>query len=43
VQRILDVELDRFPELKTAYYRYTAAKQERRIARRREEWNEPMW
>jgi glycosyltransferase involved in cell wall biosynthesis len=39
VQRILDVELDRFPELKTAYYRYTAAKQERRIARRREEWN----
>ena len=39
VQRILDSEMERFPELRTAYHRYTAKRDDRRIARRRAEWH----
>lgn len=38
VRRLLDVELDKFAELRTAYHRHTAAREERRLARRRAEW-----
>ena len=38
VQGLLDAEMQRFPELRTAYHRYTAVREERRIARRRAEW-----
>ncbi|HVW19739.1 MAG TPA: glycosyltransferase family 4 protein [Opitutaceae bacterium] len=39
VQGILDREIAGFPELRTPYHRYTAAREEKRIARRRAEWN----
>jgi glycosyltransferase involved in cell wall biosynthesis len=39
VQRILGVEMDKFPELRTAYHRYTAKREDRRTARRRAEWH----
>jgi glycosyltransferase involved in cell wall biosynthesis len=39
VQQILDNELDRFPELRTAYHRHTAKREERRIGHRRAEWH----
>jgi glycosyltransferase involved in cell wall biosynthesis len=39
VQRILDVEMDRFPELRTALHRHTAKLDDRRTARRRAEWH----
>lgn len=39
VQDLLDQELAKFPELKTAYYHYTAKREERRIGRRRAEWH----
>jgi glycosyltransferase involved in cell wall biosynthesis len=38
VHRLLDAELERFPELRTAYHRHTAAREARRLARRRAEW-----
>jgi glycosyltransferase involved in cell wall biosynthesis len=38
VQGILDAEIARFPELQTAYHDHTAAREERRIGRRRAEW-----
>ena len=38
VHRLLNAEMDRFPELRTAYHRYTAEREEARIARRRAEW-----
>jgi glycosyltransferase involved in cell wall biosynthesis len=38
VQRILEAEMDKFPELRTPYHRYTAKREERRTARRRAEW-----
>jgi glycosyltransferase involved in cell wall biosynthesis len=39
VQKLLETEIDRLPELRTAYHRHTAAREERRIGRRRAEWN----
>jgi glycosyltransferase involved in cell wall biosynthesis len=39
MQRIVDAELDRFPELRTAYHRHTAKREGRRIARRLAEWH----
>lgn len=39
VQSVLDQELEAVPELRTAYHRYTAEREERRIARRRAEWH----
>lgn len=39
VQEILDVETAKYPELRTAYHDYTAAREEPRIARRRAEWH----
>jgi glycosyltransferase involved in cell wall biosynthesis len=39
VQQLLDKEIAQFPELHTAYHRHTAVREERRIARRRAEWN----
>ncbi len=39
VQNLLDAEIARFPELQTAYHRHTTLREERRIARRRAEWN----
>jgi glycosyltransferase involved in cell wall biosynthesis len=33
-RRIIDAEIERFPEMRTAYHRYTAAREERRLARR---------
>jgi glycosyltransferase involved in cell wall biosynthesis len=39
VQDILDKEIGRFPELRTAYHRHTAKREERRIAHRRAEWH----
>lgn len=39
VQGLLDAEMERFPELRTAYHRYTVNREERRIARRRAEWH----
>jgi len=38
VQNLMDGEVARFPELETSYHRYTAAREEHRIARRRAEW-----
>jgi glycosyltransferase involved in cell wall biosynthesis len=38
VQRVLDAELGRFPELRTGYHRYTARLEEERIAHRHAEW-----
>ncbi len=39
VQRILDGEMSRFPELRTAYHRHTAQREDRRTARRLAEWH----
>ena len=39
VQKLLDAEIARFPELRTPYYRHTAKREERRIARRHAEWS----
>lgn len=39
MQRIVDAEIDRFPELRTAYHRHTALREDRRIARRLAEWH----
>jgi len=39
VQQILNAEMSRFPELRTAYHRYTAKREDRRNARRRAEWH----
>lgn len=39
VQSLLDAEAERFPVLRTAYYRHTAEREETRIARRRAEWD----
>lgn len=39
VHELLNAEMDKFPELRTPYHRYTAAREEPRIARRRAEWN----
>ncbi len=39
VQEILEAEIAGFPELHTPYHRYTAAREDKRIARRRAEWN----
>ena len=39
VHALLDAELDRFPELRTAYHRHTARREGRRLARRRAEWH----
>ena len=38
VHELLGRELDRFPEMRTAYHRHTAIREERRLARRRAEW-----
>lgn len=38
VQSILEAEVAQFPELLTPYHRYTNAREERRIGRRRAEW-----
>jgi glycosyltransferase involved in cell wall biosynthesis len=38
VQHILEAEMIKFPELRTAYHRYTAKREDRRIARRLAEW-----
>jgi glycosyltransferase involved in cell wall biosynthesis len=38
VQRIVDTEVARFPELQTPYHRHIARREDRRIARRLEEW-----
>jgi glycosyltransferase involved in cell wall biosynthesis len=38
VQDRLDVEIARFPELQSPFYRHTQVREERRIARRRAEW-----
>ncbi len=38
VHALLEAEMEKFPELRTTYYRYTAAREEERIARRRAEW-----
>jgi glycosyltransferase involved in cell wall biosynthesis len=38
VEDLLDEEIRKFPELQTAYRRHTAARDQRRIARRRAEW-----
>jgi glycosyltransferase involved in cell wall biosynthesis len=39
VHALLEAELDRFPELRTAYHRHTARREDRRLARRRAEWH----
>lgn len=39
VRRLLDAEIDTFPELRTAYHRHTAQREARRLARRRAEWH----
>lgn len=39
VQQLLEREMDRFPELRTDYHRHTAAREDRRTERRREEWH----
>jgi glycosyltransferase involved in cell wall biosynthesis len=36
--QLLDRELERFPELRTPYRHHTAAREHRRLARRRDEW-----
>lgn len=38
VQGLLAAEMEKFPELRTAYHRHTAAREEERTARRRAEW-----
>jgi glycosyltransferase involved in cell wall biosynthesis len=38
VQAMLERELEQFPELRTPFYRHTFAREERRAARRRKEW-----
>jgi glycosyltransferase involved in cell wall biosynthesis len=38
-QALIDAELEKFPELRTPYDRYTARRKEPRIARRRAEWD----
>ena len=37
-QRIIDAELEKFPEIRTAYHGYTAKREARRISRRMAEW-----
>lgn len=39
VHGLLEQEMERFPELRTAYHRHTARREERRLARRRAEWH----
>jgi len=39
VQRVLDAEFERFPELRTGYHRYTARLEEERTAHRHAEWH----
>jgi glycosyltransferase involved in cell wall biosynthesis len=39
VQKLLEAEIDRLPELRTPYHLHTAAREERRISRRRAEWD----
>jgi len=39
VRRVLDAELERFPELRTGYHRYTARLEEERTAHRHAEWH----
>jgi glycosyltransferase involved in cell wall biosynthesis len=39
VQKLLEAEVSRYPELRSAYHRHTAAREEHRIARRRAEWD----
>jgi glycosyltransferase involved in cell wall biosynthesis len=39
VQTLLDAEIEKFPELRTPYHRYTARREEARIARRHAEWD----
>ena len=39
MQAIADAEIERFPELRTAYHRHTAKREDRRIARRLAEWH----
>jgi glycosyltransferase involved in cell wall biosynthesis len=39
VQKLLEAEIARFPELNTALHRHTAAREEERTARRRAEWD----
>lgn len=39
VHRLLAGEMERFPELRTAYHRHTAKREARRLARRRAEWH----
>jgi glycosyltransferase involved in cell wall biosynthesis len=39
VHALLDTEMNRFPELRTAYHRHTARREARRLARRRAEWH----
>jgi glycosyltransferase involved in cell wall biosynthesis len=39
MKRIVDAEMTRFPELRTAYHRHTARREDRRIARRLAEWH----
>ncbi len=38
VHELLNAEMDKFPELRTAYHRHTAAREETRMARRHAEW-----
>ena len=38
VQALLEAEMDKFPELRTAYHRHTAAREDERIGRRHEEF-----
>lgn len=38
VQQLLAAEMEKFPELRTAYHAHTEAREERRTARRRAEW-----
>ena len=39
VQSLLEAEMDKFPDLRTAYHHHTAAREELRIARRRAEYH----
>lgn len=39
VKKLLETEMEKFPELRSAYSRHTAKRDPRRIARRHEEWN----
>jgi glycosyltransferase involved in cell wall biosynthesis len=38
VRSLLNAEMDKFPELRTAYHRHTAEREDARTARRRAEW-----